>query len=69
VPSSKRLWAEYDDASAKAAAGMGKWDADPSSRANTLKEDQRAGAAIKRIRQIYGDEATPPIAPSGFTIK
>jgi hypothetical protein len=48
---------------------MGKWDADPSSRANTLKEDQRAGAAIKRIRQIYGDEATPPIAPSGFTIK
>jgi hypothetical protein len=29
----------------------------------------RGGAAIKRIRQIYRDEAARPIAPSGFTIK
>jgi hypothetical protein len=51
----KELWAEYDDAILKAGAALGRYSIDPSAPERAFREDKRAGKAIKRIRQIYGD--------------
>jgi len=50
----KRLHAEYMDATAKAAAALGRYSTDPSAPGTALREDKRAGGAIKRIMEIYG---------------
>lgn len=51
----KRLNAEYVDATLKAGAAMGRYSTDPAAPGTAARGDKRAGAAWKRIREIYGD--------------
>ena len=53
----QRLWIEYQDATTRAGAALGRYSNDPTAPETARKEDQRAGDAYRRIREIYGEEA------------
>jgi hypothetical protein len=66
----KRLWETYQDATLKAGAALGRYGTDPSAPETARMEDLRASNAFRRIREIYGDEATAiPSANKPFGIK
>ena len=51
----KRLQVEYQDATAKAGAALGRYSIDPTAPATALRADKGAGDAINGINKIYGD--------------
>lgn len=51
----EHLRLEYVQATVNAANALGRYSKDPEAPAICQREDARATAAIKRIREIYGD--------------